>query len=186
MDPFKGTSKNLPLSFSLRRGIKDEAKEKKVFRSSSLNKPFIIIILSLGLMPGFCFNAHAQENPARQKAEEYYDRARKAIYENDFKKAELNLYEAIDAYPQYADPYHLLGQMYENLHRDSMAMLIYTKLLEQDPDDFDGLMGRADVELILQKYDSAEVDYRKAAAVTGIPLKYHNIAQSKFQKMSYI
>lgn len=150
------------------------------------SKPFMIIILSLGLFPGFCFKSLGQVNPARQKAEDYYDRARKAVYQNDFKKAEENLYEAIDVYPRWTEPYHLLGQMYEGTHRDSMALIIYSKLLAIDPNDFDGLMGRGDVELTHQKFDSAEVDFQRAAAIPGVPPKYHNIAQLKYERMSYV
>src|ERR1039458_10237701 len=103
----------------------------------SINKPFVILILSLGLLPGFCFKSLAQVNPARQKAEDYYDRARKEVYLNNAKKAEEYLYEAIDAYPQWTEPYDLLGQMYEGMHRDSMAMIIFSRLLDISPNDFD-------------------------------------------------
>ncbi len=135
---------------------------------------------------GFYISGYAQTEVEKDKAESYFNKARKDAYGTDYKDAAENCFKAIDLNPKWPEPYHLLAQIYEIQHRDSEIIILNTKLLALVPDDFDGLMGRADAEVKMRQYDSAENDYRAAVAVTGIPAKYHNVAEDRLSKMSYI
>ncbi len=95
-------------------------------------------------------------------------------------------FKAIEEDSTYVEPYHLLGQILEILHRDSDIVVMYTRLLAVAPNDFDGHMGRGDAEVKMRRYDSAEADYKAAVAIAGIPAKYHNVAEAQLSKMSYI
>jgi outer membrane protein OmpA-like peptidoglycan-associated protein len=143
-------------------------------------------LVCLGIFLGFCFYGSAQENPNKRKADEYYQRALKAYFQNDSKKVEENCYNAIDALPTWGKPYYLLGQMYDQKQQYEDAIRVYDKYLVQVPNDFDAIMGKADDELQLEKYDEATADYEHAVSVSDVPPKQHKAAEGKLANMQYI
>jgi outer membrane protein OmpA-like peptidoglycan-associated protein len=108
------------------------------------------------------------------------------MYQQNTKAVAENCYNAIDMMPKWNKPYLLLGQVYAEQGHDSDAVEVYDKLLNQLPNDFDGLMSRASSELVLQKYDAARTDYERAAALGDIPGQYHLAAKAKLDNMNYI
>jgi len=143
-------------------------------------------MICLGLFLGLCFFAKAQDSPDKHKADEYYQRALKSLYANDPQKVIEYSYQAIDALPTWNKPYLLIGNIYEHQMHYADALAVYDKLLKNVPTDFDGLMSRADMELQLEKYDSAQTDYQTAASQTDVPAKAHNAALDHVERMKYI
>ncbi len=89
-----------------------------------------IVLTKLGNVSGFTISATTLHAP--KKAKKSYENGVKQARKKKWEKAQKELEKAVGAYPQYAEAWYLLGQVYEMEKKPAEARQAYAKALAAD------------------------------------------------------
>ena len=114
-----------------------------------------------------------------KNALEQYEKALKAVSENNPKKAVEFLNKAIELYPQFGEAYSEIGSLYLKLGELDKALNALKKALSIDSENVNAHLNYGIALLNNKQMPEAEEELKKVVAVktdTAVPRMYHGIA----------
>ena len=127
------------------------------------------------------FIVHSQEelSTKSKKAKQYYEAGEQLLQQQKIAEAKLNFQQAIDEDPDFYEAYMMMGEICEQEKNDSVAVVVYKKAVELDPDRFPAAFQiLADIEYKNGWYQDAVVHYQKYLSYEGT----HGASQIKAEK----
>lgn len=121
-----------------------------------------------------------------QTAKEYTQRGRDHYEKREFMEALLNLNEALDKDPGYAQAYYVRGNIKDAFDDRHGAMKDYNLAIEKNPQFSEALFARGNVKMKLQDYYGAIDDYSLAININQNYIEaYFNRGKAKQYLQAY-
>jgi outer membrane protein OmpA-like peptidoglycan-associated protein/Tol biopolymer transport system component len=140
---------------------------------------FLLFTLSFLL---FTFNVQAQGGG---KAQENFKDALRSFTVRDYKKAETQAKKAMDASPDWMDPYLLLGDIYIETKRYDEAISIYQSYLGRNNTAFEPYWKQGYVYAITGRQEEALETYQTLTELVTTPKDVKAQAMRKIQEINY-
>jgi outer membrane protein OmpA-like peptidoglycan-associated protein/Tfp pilus assembly protein PilF len=137
------------------------------------------LIFCLLIQTPFIVQSQEELSTKSKKAKHYYEAGEQLLQQQKLTEAKLNFQQAIDEDPDFYEAYMLMGEICEEEKNDSVAVVVYKKAVELDPDRFPAAFQiLADIEYNNGWYMDAVVHYQKYLSYEGT----HGASQIKAEK----